>query len=149
MDAGITPIDPFIPRPGYREITGRQQIEKPGPSERGVTVARWSKSCEISCYSMPGQTRPALRPRSIRHRRSGWSPSRRSMSATPGTRPVLLPPRFPETPLGNPAHHVLVPGLVFHDLPDQGRGEVRGARAWQTHTCIQALPVLSVREAVF
>lgn len=32
MDAGIAPTSSFIPLPGYREITRRQQMGKPGPS---------------------------------------------------------------------------------------------------------------------
>ncbi len=36
MDAGIAPTGSFVPLPGYREITRRQQLGKPGPSgERG------------------------------------------------------------------------------------------------------------------
>ena len=127
MDAGISPIDSFIPLPGYREITGRQQIGKPDPSGRGITVARWGKSCGISCYLKPGQTWPALRPRSssIDDQGGPGHVTRRPRRQEYGQSYYL--PRFPETPLSNPAHHVLIPGFVFHDLLDQRRGEVRGS----------------------
>lgn len=45
MDAGVAPTDIFIPLPGYREITRRQQMGNPVPRGRGITVAtvgRWA-----------------------------------------------------------------------------------------------------------
>jgi hypothetical protein len=36
-------------------------------------------------------------------------------------------PGLAEALLSDPAHHVLVPCFILHDLPDQGSGEVSGS----------------------
>jgi len=41
VGAGNTPTSPFIPLPGNREITRRQQIEKLGPS------GKWGSACAV------------------------------------------------------------------------------------------------------
>lgn len=57
MDAGVASTGSFIPLPGYREITGRQQIGKPGPSGKGVTIAtagRWAVGqSQTPCLTLP------------------------------------------------------------------------------------------------
>ena len=56
MGAENAPTDPFIPLPGNREITHRQQIGKLGPSGKRVAFARWSNGCGI--HSTQGHTKP-------------------------------------------------------------------------------------------
>jgi hypothetical protein len=56
--------------------------------------------------------------------------SSRNVARSPGSQECggsYYLPGLAEALLSDPAHRVLVPCLIFHDLPDQGRGEVSGS----------------------
>ena len=56
MGTGNAPTNPFIPLPGNREITHRQQIGKLGPSGEKGSVCTLEQRLWDSLYSRPHQT---------------------------------------------------------------------------------------------